>query len=219
MLASHCVSTMPSQVGMQDAQNDAKRTTGVRDRQGDSVNDSLAPRHDFPLLDEVTYLNAASMGLVPRPVQEQAAAFDRELALREQPGSTKRRLVSWIGRETRPQDFSTPALRPSRSRRAQPRHSARRHGGCGRPKAPTSSRSTWSFRASPTPGSASRRRRARTRLAPAKDDPASLRSIPSRPWSMIRRRSSASAMFSSPPGIVSRSMNWHVSPTPTTRRW
>jgi cysteine desulfurase / selenocysteine lyase len=46
------------------------------------VNESLAPRHDFPLLDEVTYLNAASMGLVPRPVQEQAAAFDRELALR-----------------------------------------------------------------------------------------------------------------------------------------
>jgi cysteine desulfurase/selenocysteine lyase len=46
------------------------------------VNESLAPRHDFPLLDDVTYLNAASMGLVPLPVQEQAAAFDRELALR-----------------------------------------------------------------------------------------------------------------------------------------
>ena len=46
------------------------------------MNESLAPRRDFPLLDEVTYLNAASMGLVPRPVQEQAAAFDRELALR-----------------------------------------------------------------------------------------------------------------------------------------
>jgi selenocysteine lyase/cysteine desulfurase len=42
----------------------------------------LAPRHDFPLLEEVTYLNAASMGLVPLPVQAQAAAFDRELALR-----------------------------------------------------------------------------------------------------------------------------------------
>jgi selenocysteine lyase/cysteine desulfurase len=48
------------------------------------VNESLAPRHDFPLLDDVTlkYLNAASMGLVPLPVQEQAAAFERELALR-----------------------------------------------------------------------------------------------------------------------------------------
>jgi selenocysteine lyase/cysteine desulfurase len=43
---------------------------------------SLAPREHFPLLAEVTYLNAASMGLVPLPVQEQAAAFDRELALR-----------------------------------------------------------------------------------------------------------------------------------------
>jgi cysteine desulfurase / selenocysteine lyase len=46
------------------------------------VNESLAPRHDFPLLADVTYLNAASMGLVPLPVQEQVAAFDRELALR-----------------------------------------------------------------------------------------------------------------------------------------
>ena len=46
------------------------------------MNDSLAPRRDFPLLDEVTYLNAASMGLVPAPIQEEAAAFDRELALR-----------------------------------------------------------------------------------------------------------------------------------------
>ena len=46
------------------------------------MNESLAPRHDFPLLGDVTYLNAASMGLVPLPVQEQAAAFDRELALR-----------------------------------------------------------------------------------------------------------------------------------------
>jgi selenocysteine lyase/cysteine desulfurase len=43
---------------------------------------SLAPREHFPLLEEVTYLNAASMGLVPLPMQEQAAAFDRELALR-----------------------------------------------------------------------------------------------------------------------------------------
>jgi selenocysteine lyase/cysteine desulfurase len=43
---------------------------------------ALAPREHFSLLDEVTYLNAASMGLVPLPVQEQAAAFDRELALR-----------------------------------------------------------------------------------------------------------------------------------------
>jgi selenocysteine lyase/cysteine desulfurase len=46
------------------------------------VDESLAPRKHFPLLDNVTYLNAASMGLVPLPVQEQAAAFDRELALR-----------------------------------------------------------------------------------------------------------------------------------------
>ena len=46
------------------------------------MNESLAPRHDFPLLGDFTYLNAASMGLVPLPVQEQAAAFDRELALR-----------------------------------------------------------------------------------------------------------------------------------------
>jgi cysteine desulfurase/selenocysteine lyase len=46
------------------------------------VDESLAPRKHFPLLDDVTYLNAASMGLVPLPVQEQAAAFDRELALR-----------------------------------------------------------------------------------------------------------------------------------------
>ena len=46
------------------------------------MNDSLSPRGDFPLLEEVTYLNAASMGLVPDSVQEQAAAFDRELALR-----------------------------------------------------------------------------------------------------------------------------------------
>jgi selenocysteine lyase/cysteine desulfurase len=46
------------------------------------LHESLAPRRDFPLLDEVVYLNAASMGLVPLPVQEQAAAFDRELSLR-----------------------------------------------------------------------------------------------------------------------------------------
>ncbi len=46
------------------------------------MDESLAPRKHFPLLDDVTYLNAASMGLVPLPVQEQAAAFDRELALR-----------------------------------------------------------------------------------------------------------------------------------------
>ena len=46
----------------------------------DGVIESLAPRRDFPLLDDVTYLNAASMGLVPLPVQEQVAAFDRELA-------------------------------------------------------------------------------------------------------------------------------------------
>lgn len=52
------------------------------DNEGVVLNESLAPRQHFPLLDEVTYLNAASMGLVPLPVQEQAAAFDRELLLR-----------------------------------------------------------------------------------------------------------------------------------------
>ena len=56
--------------------------SGAMRQEGDVVIDSLAPRKDFPLLEEVTYLNAASMGLVPLPVQEQAAAFDRELALR-----------------------------------------------------------------------------------------------------------------------------------------
>jgi selenocysteine lyase/cysteine desulfurase len=43
---------------------------------------SLAPRADFPHLADVTYLNAASIGLVPLPVQEAAAAFERDIWLR-----------------------------------------------------------------------------------------------------------------------------------------
>jgi cysteine desulfurase / selenocysteine lyase len=43
---------------------------------------ALAPRSDFPVLTEATYLNTASIGLVPLPVQYAAAAFDREIAVR-----------------------------------------------------------------------------------------------------------------------------------------
>src|SRR5262249_42726395 len=43
---------------------------------------SLAPRRDFPHLDEVRYLNSGSIGLVPLPVQEDAAAFERDIWLR-----------------------------------------------------------------------------------------------------------------------------------------
>ena len=43
---------------------------------------ALVPRADFPALDELTYLNTASIGLVPLPVQRRAEEFDRALALR-----------------------------------------------------------------------------------------------------------------------------------------
>jgi cysteine desulfurase / selenocysteine lyase len=43
---------------------------------------ALVPRADFPALRELTYLNTASIGLIPLPVQRQAEAFDRALALR-----------------------------------------------------------------------------------------------------------------------------------------
>jgi selenocysteine lyase/cysteine desulfurase len=43
---------------------------------------ALVPRADFPALGELTYLNTASIGLIPLPVQRQAEAFDRALALR-----------------------------------------------------------------------------------------------------------------------------------------
>lgn len=43
---------------------------------------SLAPRADFPVLEELTYLNSASIGLVPQPVQVAAREFDREIASR-----------------------------------------------------------------------------------------------------------------------------------------
>jgi cysteine desulfurase / selenocysteine lyase len=43
---------------------------------------ALVPREDFPALDELTYLNTASIGLVPLPVQRRAEEFDRALALR-----------------------------------------------------------------------------------------------------------------------------------------
>jgi cysteine desulfurase / selenocysteine lyase len=43
---------------------------------------AVAPRADFPLLEELTYLNTASVGLVPLPVQREAHEFDREIASR-----------------------------------------------------------------------------------------------------------------------------------------
>ena len=43
---------------------------------------SLAPRSDFPHLEEVVYLNSGSIGLMPLPVQEAAAAFERDIWLR-----------------------------------------------------------------------------------------------------------------------------------------
>ncbi len=43
---------------------------------------SLAPRDDFPHLAEVVYLNSGSIGLMPLPVQEAAAAFERDIWLR-----------------------------------------------------------------------------------------------------------------------------------------
>src|SRR5918992_1417133 len=43
---------------------------------------ALVPREDFPALAELTYLNTASIGLIPLPVQRRAEEFDRALALR-----------------------------------------------------------------------------------------------------------------------------------------
>jgi cysteine desulfurase / selenocysteine lyase len=40
---------------------------------------ALAPRQHFPFADEVTYLNSASIGLVPVPVQKQATAFEADI--------------------------------------------------------------------------------------------------------------------------------------------
>jgi len=44
--------------------------------------ESLAPRSDFPVLKEVTYLATASIGLMPLPVLSAAEAFERDIALR-----------------------------------------------------------------------------------------------------------------------------------------
>jgi cysteine desulfurase / selenocysteine lyase len=44
--------------------------------------EALAPRSDFPALAELTYLNTASVGLVPLPVQRQAIEFDAAVANR-----------------------------------------------------------------------------------------------------------------------------------------
>ncbi len=43
---------------------------------------SLAPREHFPHLEEVVYLNSGSIGLMPLPVQEAAAAFERDIWMR-----------------------------------------------------------------------------------------------------------------------------------------
>ena len=43
---------------------------------------ALAPRHDFPVLEDVAYLNAASIALMPRPVWEDVARFAEQIASR-----------------------------------------------------------------------------------------------------------------------------------------
>jgi selenocysteine lyase/cysteine desulfurase len=43
---------------------------------------SLAPRADYPVLEEVTYFNTASFGLPPLPVQRAAREFDEQIAAR-----------------------------------------------------------------------------------------------------------------------------------------
>jgi len=43
---------------------------------------ALAPREHFPHLEEVVYLNSGSIGLMPLPVQEAAAAVERDIWLR-----------------------------------------------------------------------------------------------------------------------------------------
>jgi cysteine desulfurase/selenocysteine lyase len=42
----------------------------------------LAPVSDFPVLEEATYLNTASIGLIPLPVHNEAREFDKEIACR-----------------------------------------------------------------------------------------------------------------------------------------
>jgi cysteine desulfurase/selenocysteine lyase len=42
--------------------------------------DSLAPRDDFPVLEKVAYLNAASISLVPVPVQRDVREFDEAVS-------------------------------------------------------------------------------------------------------------------------------------------
>ena len=49
---------------------------------GGAVNDRLTGEDDFPLLRELTYLNTASVGLVPESVQADAARFDRDVCSR-----------------------------------------------------------------------------------------------------------------------------------------
>lgn len=43
---------------------------------------ALAPRTDFPVLKELTYLNTGSIGLIPLPVQFEAQRIEREIAVR-----------------------------------------------------------------------------------------------------------------------------------------
>ena len=43
---------------------------------------SLSPREHFPHLADVTYLNSGSIGLMPLPVQEAAAEFERDIWMR-----------------------------------------------------------------------------------------------------------------------------------------
>jgi selenocysteine lyase/cysteine desulfurase len=43
---------------------------------------ALGRRVDFPVLEELTYLNTASIGLVPLPVQFAAQQIEREIAIR-----------------------------------------------------------------------------------------------------------------------------------------
>src|SRR5690606_8689768 len=64
---------------------------GARDRRpraaigrtspGLGLSPSLAPRSDFPELEETTYLDTASDGIVPLPVREAATRFLREAAV------------------------------------------------------------------------------------------------------------------------------------------
>ena len=55
---------------------------------------SLAPREHFPHLEEVVYLNSGSIGLMPLPVQETAAAFERDIWLRGTTGFDEARAAA-----------------------------------------------------------------------------------------------------------------------------